>query len=151
MLKERLIDFASKNGYTYKYKVTVRILSIYGTEDFGRRSVMSQILNELLKQYVVDLCKIYGSRLKSVILYGSYARGDFNPDSDIDIMILVDMTDDEIRKKGHALSDITFDYNFYNELEIMPIVKNQEHFYKWLRSYPFYNTIKKEGVELYAA
>ena len=112
---------------------------------------MSKILNELLKQYVDDIYKIYGNKLKSVILYGSYARGDFRPDSDIDIMILVDMTDDEIRMKGHALSEITFEYNFDNELEIMPIVKNQEHFNKWLRAYPFYNNIKKEGVELYAA
>lgn len=112
---------------------------------------MSQMLNELLKQYVVDICKIYGSRLKAVILYGSYARGDFKQDSDIDIMILVDMTDEEIRMEGRALSDVTFDYNYDNQLEIMPIVKNQEHFNKWLGAYPFYNNIKKEGVELYAA
>ena len=31
-----------------------------------------------------------------ILLYGSYARGDFRPDSDIDIMILVDLSDDEI-------------------------------------------------------
>lgn len=66
-------------------------------------------------------------------------------------MILVDLTDDEIRMKGRTLSDVTFDYNFDNEMEIMPIVKKQEHFSKWLRAYPFYNNIKKVGVELYAA
>lgn len=46
--------------------------------------------------------------------------------------------------KGHLLSDITFDYNFDNNLEIMPIVKNLEHFNKWIRAYPFYNNIKKK-------
>lgn len=112
---------------------------------------MSQNLDEILKRYVDDVHNIYGEQLKAVILYGSYARGDFGQDSDIDIMILVDLSDDEIRSKGHTLSDITFDYNFDNELEIMPIVKNQEHFYKWIRAYPFYNNIKNEGVELYAA
>lgn len=112
---------------------------------------MSQNLDEILKRYVDDVHNIYGEQLKTVILYGSYARGDFGQDSDIDIMILVDLSDDEIRSKGHTLSDITFDYNFDNELEIMPIVKNQEHFYKWIRAYPFYNNIKNEGVELYAA
>lgn len=112
---------------------------------------MSQSLNDLLKQYVEDVHTIYGQRLRAVILYGSYARGDFKPESDIDIMILVDLTDEEIKEKGHALSDMTFDYNFDNNLEIMPIVKNQEHFNKWLRAYPFYNNVKKEGIELYAA
>ncbi len=112
---------------------------------------MPQALNEMLKRYVDDVRGLYGSRLKAVILYGSYARGDFRPDSDIDIMILVDLADEEIRKKGHRLSDITFDYNFDYDLEIMPIVKNLEHFNKWIQSYPFYYNIKKEGVELYAA
>lgn len=112
---------------------------------------MSQSLMEVLKKYVEDLYKIYGEKLRTVILYGSYARGDFRPDSDIDIMILVDLSDDEIRNKGDMLSDLTFDYNFDNDLEIMPIVKNVGHFNKWLRAYPFYNNVKNEGVELYAA
>ena len=112
---------------------------------------MSRILDEVLKKYVDDVHKIYGEKLRTVILYGSYARGDFTPDSDIDLMILVDLSDDEIRSKGHMLSDLTFDYNFDNDLEIMPIVKNLDHFNKWLRAYPFYNNVKNEGVELYAA
>ena len=78
---------------------------------------MSQVLNEILKKYVEDVHEIYGEKLKTIILYGSYARGDFRPDSDIDIMILVDLSDDEIRHKGHMLSALTFDYNFDHDLE----------------------------------
>lgn len=112
---------------------------------------MQQITKVLLLQYVEDIKKIYGSSLQSVILYGSYARGDYSQESDIDIMILVNLTDQEISQKGHQLSDLTFDYNFDNDLEIMPIVKNVEHFNHWLHAYPFYNNIKREGVELYVA
>ena len=39
---------------------------------------------ELLNEYVNELTKIYGSHLKKIILYGSYARGDYREDSDID-------------------------------------------------------------------
>ena len=112
---------------------------------------MSRILDEILKKYVEDVREIYGENLRTIILYCSYARGDFKPDSDIDLMILVDLSDDEIKRKGHVLSDLTFDYNFDNNLEIMPIVKNLDHFNKWIRAYPFYNNVKNEGVELYAA
>lgn len=112
---------------------------------------MPQILDEILKKYVDAVHELYGSRLKTVILYGSYARGDFNSDSDIDIMILVDLEEQEIRDKGHLLSDVTFEYNFDNNLMIMPIVKSQEHFNRWIRAYPFYYNVKKEGIELYAA
>ena len=66
-------------------------------------------------------------------------------------MILVDLSEQEILKKGHVLSDITFDYNFNDDLKIMPIVKNLDHFNKWLRAYPFYYNVKREGIELYAA
>ena len=37
---------------------------------------MSQKVQSLLLQYLTEVRKIYGSHLKSVILYGSYARGD---------------------------------------------------------------------------
>lgn len=58
-------------------------------------------------------------------------------------MLLVDLTDEGISLKRHTLSDVTVDSNFDNQLEIMPIVKNQEHFNKWIRAYPFYNNINK--------
>ena len=112
---------------------------------------MPQNLNVILKKYVKDIQQLYGNKLKTVLLYGSYARGDFRADSDIDIMILVDLSEQEILKKGHVLSDITFDYNFNDDLKIMPIVKNLDHFNKWLRAYPFYYNVKREWIELYAA
>ena len=52
---------------------------------------MPQTIHTLLTQYLLELKKIYGTYLKSVILYGSYARGDYTSDSDIDIMLLVDL------------------------------------------------------------
>ena len=38
---------------------------------------MPQTIHTLLTQYLLEIKKIYGEHLKSVILYGSYARGDF--------------------------------------------------------------------------
>ena len=96
---------------------------------------MTHVVHDLLKQYVKEIKKIYGLSLQKIILYGSYARGDYVQDSDIDIMILVNMSDEEIFRKRHELSDITFDYNFNH----------------WIGAYPFYNNVQKEGVELYAA
>lgn len=112
---------------------------------------MSILLQTLLKSYIEELSKIYGMHLKKVILYGSYARGDFNAESDIDIMILLDLTDMEIKNYRHQLSGLTYDFNMEHEIDIKPIAKNQEHFQKWLGIYPFYSNINSEGVELFGA
>ena len=42
---------------------------------------MSQAMQHLIEQYISEVKKIYGSYLQTVILYGSYARGDFKTDS----------------------------------------------------------------------
>ena len=52
---------------------------------------MPKVVQDLIKQYVEEVRKIYGVHVRQIILYGSYARGDFRPDSDVDIMILVDI------------------------------------------------------------
>ena len=53
-------------------------------------------IQNLLNEYTNELIKIYGKYLRAVMLYGSYARGDYRKDSDIDIMILLDLDDMEI-------------------------------------------------------
>ncbi|MCI5900920.1 MAG: nucleotidyltransferase domain-containing protein [Blautia sp.] len=58
---------------------------------------MTQVTNQtLLTQYLSEVQKIYGSHLKSVILYASYAQGDYTSNYDVDIMLLVDLTPEEM-------------------------------------------------------
>ena len=112
---------------------------------------MPQVMQELLKRYISEIKKIYGVHLREVILYGSYARGDFKLDSDIDIMILPDMSDLDLKTYSRQLSYMTYDFNMDNNLDIKPIAKNQTHFEKWVDNYPFYANIREEGVVLYGA
>lgn len=53
-------------------------------------------LSEITDSLVVESKKIFGNKLNSVILFGSYARGDYDGESDIDIMILVDLPTEEL-------------------------------------------------------
>ena len=53
-------------------------------------------INNILEEFIEGAKNILGNRMKKIILYGSYARGDYKKDSDIDIMILTDLNDEEI-------------------------------------------------------
>lgn len=112
---------------------------------------MSQTMQSLIEQYISEIKKIYGLHLRKVILYGSYARGDFREDSDVDIMILLDMPDLDLKAYSQRLSYMTYDFNLDNDLDIKPIARSEEHFKKWIANYPFYANICKEGVILYGA
>ena len=59
--------------------------------DEDKLKTICNITNEKMRE-------IFGNKLISVILYGSYARGDYEDFSDIDIMVLVDMDKMELGK-----------------------------------------------------
>lgn len=102
---------------------------------------MPQTMQNLMELYITEIQKIYGDHLRKVILYGSYARGDFHADSDVDLMILLDMSDMELKVFSRQLSYMTYDFNMDHEVDIKPISKSEEHFRKWVANYPFYANI----------
>ena len=106
--------------------------------------IILQEMSELLHQ-------VYGERLKAVILYGSVARGTQTEDSDVDIMVLVDGTDTELRKYGEKLSDVSTELalKYFKVFSIID-VKYQEYM-DWKGVSPFYKNVDQEGVVLYAA
>ena len=83
----------------------------------------------------------------TVILYGSFARGDNKKYSDIDIIILVDKDkisySDEIRIK-YPLYDLEFDTGKV----ISPIVFSRKDWETRHSITPFYKNVKREGVLL---
>ena len=76
--------------------------------------------------------------------------GDFDNSSDIDIMILTDLTDDEIVTYRREISHLSYDIECNNNFDftISPLLKNIEKFNYWLEIMPFYMNVQKEGVVL---
>ena len=75
------------------------------------RATKSEKLNRCLSRYLSVVQNIYGNLLKRVVLFGSYARGDYHEDSDVDIMIFLDVEPQNERDNIHQLLDVTFDFN----------------------------------------
>ena len=107
-------------------------------------------INNAVQEFIKGVNDILGDRAKKIILYGSYARGDYNDSSDIDIMILTDLNDDEIIEYRNKIWDYAYDIEWDNNFDITlsPLVKNIDKFNYWLEAIPFYMNVQKEGVVL---
>ena len=103
---------------------------------------------EIIVSFARKVRRILGKNLKQVILYGSYARGDYTEDSDIDIMVLTTLTDKEIEQIETEIYDLAFDYLMDYGVDISVVIKNEEQFNYWLGALPFYDNVRKEGMVL---
>lgn len=103
---------------------------------------------EIIMSFARRVRRILGKNLKQVILYGSYARGDYTEDSDIDIMVLTTLTDKEIEQIETEIYDLAFDFLMDYGVDINVVIKNEKQFNYWLGALPFYDNVQKEGVVL---
>ena len=108
-------------------------------------------LRKMLLELEEKLQRVYGNKLKAVILYGSVARGTATEESDIDIMVLVDGTAQELRTFEDQLSDVSTDISikYFKVFSIIDI--SYQEYMRWVNTSPFYRNVSKEGVILYAA
>ncbi len=102
-------------------------------------------IDEILEEFVNKSKNVLGDSFVSAILYGSYARGDYNSSSDVDIMLLATLSDDEIEKIEDDIFDIAYDYLLSDELTISVNIKNNVHFLYWVDNLPYYRNVKREG------
>jgi len=99
-----------------------------------------------VKELIEGLKKLYGDNLSKVILYGSKARGDSEPDSDIDLLVVLKnmrSSYEEIDRIGEIRASICLKYN----VVISVIPRNEERFNDSYKTIFIYNVIN-EGVVL---
>ncbi len=92
------------------------------------------------------LCEVYGRRLRGLYLFGSYARGDFHPDSDVDVLIAVEgpvRPGQEIDRINDRVADICLEHNVL--IAAFPVPE------EWIRirKSPLLEQVRREGIRLW--
>ena len=103
-------------------------------------------VSSIIYNFSREVKRLLGEKLTKVIVYGSYARGDYRDNSDVDIMILVKMTDEEIRTVKNDIYDLAFEVEMNTGIEISPVIKNEEQYEYWVDTLPFYRNVRDEGI-----
>ena len=101
---------------------------------------MSDSIKRILEEYIKGLISVAGNNLKQVILYGSYARGDYNSEkeqSDIDIMILVDASEEEIKSIQKKVLDYSYDIDLKYNVLLYAIVESVKNYNDGVRYIQF--------------
>lgn len=108
----------------------------------------------LVEAYKKELVEYFGSRLVSVILYGSLARGEFSADSDIDLLVIAEDLPGRYRERTEILSQIEtrlepMILDFYRAgrfTEFLVIIKSLE---EAVRFTPLYLDMVEDAVFLH--
>jgi hypothetical protein len=105
--------------------------------------------NALINDFNQLMVEHYSTRLSKIILYGSYARGDFHEESDMDFLVLLNDEDVSITEEiggdaNNQLFDLSLKHNFIPISSYVISENNFQTSYKAL-----FRFIKKEGITIF--
>ncbi len=103
---------------------------------------MDSVLKDALSDYRRDLVALYGPRLREIILFGSHARGAAGPDSDVDVLVVLDGEFDPYEEIERT-SEVTHRYLLERDLLISRKFATMDEIVQ--ASSEFYRNVKKEG------
>jgi len=106
-------------------------------------------LGSLTSDLVAEYRRLFGSSLRQVILYGSYARGDWDDESDVDVAALVDCPRETVHETFEQLGEISSELSLAYGITVSPTAIPLDDFLRYQDALPYYRNIRSEGVQLY--
>jgi len=104
---------------------------------------MPKEIQPLLKQLKSGLKLIYGKQFRKAYLFGSYARGDYDLDSDIDVLVILSdfkKYGAELRRTSKLIGDLSLEHE-----TTVSVVFSREQEWK-TDNLPLLLNIRAEGV-----
>ncbi|MBQ7934888.1 MAG: nucleotidyltransferase domain-containing protein [Clostridia bacterium] len=90
--------------------------------------------------------RIFNQKIADAFLYGSYARGDYHAESDVDILLTIDMDAEELVQYRNAVASVASKLSLKHDITVSVTVKPLEQFQRFANVLPYYKNILGEGI-----
>ena len=101
-------------------------------------------IREVIDKFAEEAKRIYGIKLEGLILYGSCARGDFQKDSDIDILILLNVPLEDISSERNRILDISDKLDLEYDVVLAPVFRIMNCIRNTFRCHHFIRTWREK-------
>ncbi len=106
-------------------------------------------LHQITDEVKQNMQSVLGDKLHQIILYGSYARGDYDSESDIDMMVLADVPENEMGNYRKQVNRVASKIGLAHDIMITIALKDKTFFDRHREILPFYQKVANEGVSIY--
>ena len=83
-------------------------------------------IREVMESFASQAKSVYGTKLHQIVLYGSCARGDYQQDSDIDVMLLLNVGQDQLAEERKKVFDIADEIDLKYDVVLEQILEHDE-------------------------
>lgn len=125
------------------------ICTAYQYRIYYKKGDDSMLTDRMKDELIQGLRDIFANNIEAIILYGSVARNESTPESDIDIAVIVKKGMDIETKDRFICWAADMDLRYDRIFSIVDIEK--ENLQKWGKILPFYQNVQKEGIVLWKA
>ena len=105
-------------------------------------------LDNISRQIAQSYRAVYGNDIVAIYLYGSYARSDYDNESDIDITAIVKGNRPDLQRQLKQVWDMSADIGLENDVVVSPTVIPFDEYEEYKQILPYYINIRKEGKRI---
>lgn len=107
---------------------------------------LNPVIAPIVRDFKTTLQTLYGERLQDVVLYGSYARGDYDDESDIDLLVVLNDNKVDTINEVFTLSDLTLQAILQHGKAISVLPVSAQRYKNSLM--PVYQDARREGIHV---
>ncbi|MDE7447132.1 MAG: nucleotidyltransferase domain-containing protein [Lachnospiraceae bacterium] len=105
-------------------------------------------IDNISQQISQSYRSVYGDNIVAIYLYGSYARGNYDEESDVDIAAIIRGNRIDLQRKLKQIWDVSADIGLKNDVIVSPTVIPFDEYVEYKHTLPYYMNIQKEGKRI---